>query len=128
MIRQLALRPLMNYNTLRYTGARYSHDFRVMRIALDTGECRAPASGMQDLDKGYRAVRRYTKSRERPVRLVAHCRHPSMRLSRRLRRLEAKLVPPEDPEARRLAALLQEPHSLTGNSRFSQPSKYFNDY
>jgi hypothetical protein len=33
-----------------------------------SGECRAPASGMQDLDNGYRAVRRYTKSRERPVR------------------------------------------------------------
>lgn len=50
-----------------------------MRIALDTGECRAPASGMQDLDNCYRAVRRYTKSPERPVRLVAHFRHPSMR-------------------------------------------------
>ena len=50
-----------------------------LRIALDTGECRALASGTQDLDNGYRAVRRYTKSRERPVRLIAHCRHPSIR-------------------------------------------------
>ena len=50
-----------------------------LRIALDTGECRAPASGMQDLDNGYRAVRRYTKSRERPVRLVAHFRYPPIR-------------------------------------------------
>jgi hypothetical protein len=39
----------------------------------------ALATGMQDLDNGYRAVRRYTKSGERPVRLVAHCRHPSIR-------------------------------------------------